>query len=185
MKLAFIDFLDSFSYNVIQELTNIGFEVDIYQYPEHKRAWEYDFLALGPGPGHPNEYNEVISLMQARLKNPSKKTFGLCLGHQLIWRSLGFEVKRSLYPLHGQKIEIELDSDWQKFLSLPSKVEVQRYNSLVVDLRADRLPEGVHVLFSQNELMMSRADRWLSYQFHPESVGTSFQKSFFSVVPQV
>lgn len=178
IKIGFIDFQDSFSFNVVQELMRLGFEVRVYTYPHHQEAWSYDLVVLGPGPGHPDEYKDVLPRILERL-DTKKKIFGVCLGHQLIWRALGFPVEKSQIPLHGQKVKIELTSFWMNYLKLPEMVSVQRYNSLVVQVKESEVPDGITVLFSQDELQMSKGPSWLSYQFHPESVGTSFQKSFF------
>ncbi len=179
MKIGFIDFKDSFSFNIVQLLIETGFDVDIFAYPDMKNIWDYDLVVLGPGPGHPSEYEIIISPLKQRLMS-DKKTFGICLGHQLIWSALGFNIIKSKYPLHGQKIEIKLDEDWRSYLELPKKVTVQRYNSLVVDVAEGEVPAGIVTSFNQEELQMSRTKNWLSYQFHPESVGTSCQKSFFT-----
>lgn len=184
MKLAFIDFRDSFSYNVVQALTAAGFEVSVFTYPHHQQAWTYEFVALGPGPGHPREYQDILPFLKDRLLS-KRKTFGLCLGHQLIWSALGFEVSRSSLPLHGQKVRFKLDDDWQNYLNLGEIITVQRYNSLIVQVCQKSVPDRITAFFSQDELQMSRGDSWLSYQFHPESVGTSCQKAFFSVLRQV
>lgn len=181
IKIAFIDFQDSFSFNVVQKLMEVGFEVSVFTYPDHQKAWDEEYVLLGPGPGHPREYKSILPFLSSRLKS-DKKTFGVCLGHQLIWSALGYEVERSKLPLHGQKVKMELDQDWMNFLNLKKTIEVQRYNSLVVQLEKGESPPGVSVFFSQNELQMSRSKNWVSYQFHPESVGTSFQNSFFSVL---
>ncbi len=178
IKIAFIDFQDSFSFNIVQSLMELGFEVKVYTYPYHHEAWGYDLVVLGPGPGHPDEYSDVLPLIKERLES-SKKIFGVCLGHQLIWRALDFPVVKSQIPLHGQKVKIKLTSFWMNYLKLPEIVSVQRYNSLVVQIKESEVPQGITVLFSQDELQISKGPCWLSYQFHPESVGTSFQKSFF------
>lgn len=183
MKIGFIDFRDSFSYNIVQLLQEADFQVDVFTYPDLKNIWEYDFIVLGPGPGHPLEYEKVLSPLKSRLMGP-QKTFGICLGHQLIWCALGFDIVKSKYPIHGQKVEISFDLGWSEYLKLASPTIVQRYNSLVVDIKKDEVPEGVVASFTQEELQMSRGKYWLSYQFHPESVGTSCQKSFFAPLRQ-
>ena len=179
MKTAFIDFHDSFSYNVIQELKQLGFEVQVFEYPDYQKAFEFELVVLGPGPGHPDEYEDILPFIQKRIKEAGK-LFGVCLGHQLIWRSFGFEVIKSKLPLHGQKIQINLNSHWSQILNSQKMIEVQRYNSLVADIKESQIPQGIAAQFDQEELQMSHGKNWLSYQFHPESVGTSYRSSFFS-----
>lgn len=178
MKVGFVDFQDSFSFNIVQELKQLGLDVIIFEFPHFEEAFHLDLVVLGPGPGHPDEYQKIIPFIQKRLTN-KEKVFGVCLGHQLIWRSLGYEVIKSKLPLHGQKIQINLSYEFQKALKLSEQIEVQRYNSLIVDL-SKGIPDDVVVQISQDELQLSFGINWLSYQFHPESVGTSFRSSFFT-----
>ncbi len=177
-KALFIDFDDSFSWNVIQELEGVGFEVTVIHWMDLESFPETDLLVAGPGPGHPDDYQRIFSLLTEWL-NLKKPFFGLCLGHQIFWRLKGENVYRSKEPLHGQRVILNLDSEWQEWLHLPSEVKVQRYNSLsVMDEVSTRNPE-VRNLIKDGEVMISRGEKVLTYQFHPESVGTSFRKAFF------
>lgn len=175
-KVLFIDFEDSFSFNVVQELTQLGLNVEVISWTEFKTVSDHDLLVLGPGPGHPDDYHyifEVIKDWQAA----KKKIFGICLGHQILWRLMGYEVTKSAYPLHGQKIKLNLTLAWQEWLNLPSEIWVQRYNSLAV---IDQImSEGIENLVENGEIIMSRSTDFISYQFHPESVGTKCRESFF------
>jgi para-aminobenzoate synthetase component 2 len=83
--------------------------------------------------------------------------------------------------MHGQQVEI-IVPDWFDFLPrdlLGTKVRVQRYNSLCVKPEKEKMPTGTKFLVDQNELMAASFANTLTYQFHPESVGTSFRQSFF------
>lgn len=175
-KALFVDFEDSFSFNVVQELTLAGLEVEVVNWHRFTGSEVADLLVLGPGPGHPDDYAEIYPLIQ----NWPTKIFGVCLGHQMLWRMRGLEVKRSLYPLHGQKIKLELNIEWQKFLILPDFIWVQRYNSLAV--LGETEMDGVINHLENGEIMMSRSSSFISYQFHPESVGTNCRDSFFRAV---
>jgi anthranilate synthase component 2 len=179
MKTAlFLDFDDSFSYNVLQELNYCGLEVDIIKWFEFSGDSQHDLLVLGPGPGHPDDYKKIFPLIEGWLHS-NKKIFSICLGHQIVSRILGFEVSKSKYPVHGQKVQLELDEFWQNFLHLPEKVMVQRYNSLAVTALETSAFEDLDMLFLNGEIMISRSSHLLSYQFHPESVGTKCRQSFF------
>jgi anthranilate/para-aminobenzoate synthase component II len=177
MKTAlFIDFEDSFTFNVVQELTEIGIRVEVVKWMNFKSVTKHDLLVLGPGPGHPDNYQNIYEVIKA-WQNAGKKIFGVCLGHQILWRLKGLEVVKSVHPLHGQKIKLNLTQVWQDWLNLPSETWVQRYNSLAVidDARSD----GVEKLVESGEIIMSRSPDFISYQFHPESVGTKCRASFF------
>jgi anthranilate/para-aminobenzoate synthase component II len=175
-RALFIDFDDSFSFNVVQELTEIGLRVKVIPWTEFHFVSDHDLLVLGPGPGHPDEYQKIFKVIKDWQK-AGKKIFGICLGHQILWRMRGLQVVRSAFPLHGQKIKLKLPEDWQEWLNLPSEIWVQRYNSLaVVDSESD---PGIEKLVEGTEIIMSRSVDFISYQFHPESVGTKCRESFF------
>lgn len=177
-RALFIDFDDSFTWNVVQELEASGLDVTIMHWMDFETLPDTDLLVLGPGPGHPDDYQRIFPLLTEWLSK-EKPFFGVCLGHQIFWRLRGENVYRSREPIHGHPVNIELNHDWQNWLSLPSEVRVQRYNSLTVtDEVATRNPD-VKLLSVDGEVMISRGSHFLTYQFHPESVGTSYRRSFF------
>ncbi len=180
MKRAlFIDFDDSFSWNVIQELETAGFVVTVLHWMDlDEKVPDTDLLVLGPGPGHPDDYQRIFSIISNWLKD-KKPFFGLCLGHQIFWRIRGENVYRSKEPVHGIRATLKLGPVWQEWLKLPSEIKVQRYNSLSVMEEVSTRNPDVMNLISEGEVMISRGDHFLSYQFHPESVGTSFRQAFF------
>lgn len=175
-KVLFIDFEDSFSFNVVQELTQIGLQVEVISWTEFNSVTDHDLLVIGPGPGHPDDYHYIFDVIRDWQK-AGKKMFGICLGHQILWRLKGSEVVKSAFPLHGQKIKLTINSSWQKWLNLPAEIWVQSYNSLaVVDSIKD---ETIETMVENGEIIMSRSPDFISYQFHPESVGTKCRESFF------
>lgn len=177
-RAHFIDFDDSFTWNVVQELQEQGFRVHVQHWMDFETLPVADLLVLGPGPGHPDDYQRIFSLVSDWLKE-GRAFFGVCLGHQIFWRLRGEGVYRSREPVHGQRVELTLDRSWQEWLGLPEKVKVQRYNSLGVPEEAIRRNPDVLNLLFDGEVMMTRGQGILSYQFHPESVGTSFRRAFF------
>jgi anthranilate/para-aminobenzoate synthase component II len=177
-RATFVDFDDSFSYNVVQELEEIGISVDVINWKDFEALPETELLVLGPGPGHPDDYQRLFPLLTEWI-NLERKLFGICLGHQIYWRLLGEGVVRSKEPLHGQKVSLILNETWQDFFQLPEELKVQRYNSLGVPAQAAlRHPELKNVLID-DEIMISRTKSVLTYQFHPESLGTMCRQSFF------
>ena len=179
MKRAmFIDFDDSFTWNVIQELELAGFSVTPLHWMDFETLPDTDLLVLGPGPGHPDDYQRIFPLLREWI-GKGKPFFGVCLGHQIFWRLRDENVYRSREPVHGQRVKLALDSDWQEWLGLPPEVRVQRYNSLTVTEEVSTRNPDVKNLISEGEVMISRGKNHLSYQFHPESVGTSFRQAFF------
>jgi anthranilate/para-aminobenzoate synthase component II len=182
VKASFIDFEDSFSYNLIQELTELGLEVAVVKWMDWEALPEADLLVLGPGPGHPDDYGRIFPLVRAWLEG-GKKIFGVCLGHQIFWRLQGAEVQRSRWPLHGQKIPLRLDAGWSQRLGLEGKrVEVQRYNSLAVMAEAGLARPEIENFCQDDEILISRWPGGLTYQFHPESQGTTFRRELLMPV---
>jgi anthranilate/para-aminobenzoate synthase component II len=179
MKRAFlIDFDDSFTFNVVQELARASIQCEVIHWLDFEDLPDDGLLILGPGPGHPDDYQRIFPLVLKWLKG-QKPFFGICLGHQILWRLMGEDVVRSKEPLHGQRMKLELTDEWKQFLELSDEAWVQRYNSLTVLSQAGiRNPQFTN--FIQNEeILITRGERLLTYQFHPESVGTSFRQAYF------
>lgn len=178
MRATFIDFDDSFSYNVVQELEEIGIGVEVLNWKDFEALPDTELLVLGPGPGHPDDYQRIFPLLSDWL-DLEKKFFGICLGHQIFWRLLGEDVVRSKEPVHGQKVSLRLNEDWQNYFQLPPELKVQRYNSLGVPSQAGLRHRDVKNVLIDDEIMISRTKSVLTYQFHPESLGTMCRQSFF------
>lgn len=176
-SVCLVDFDDSFTYNIVQEVQDLGLRVRVLHWMDFDELPAEDVLLLGPGPGHPEDYQRIFPLVEKWLKQ-KKAFFGVCLGHQIFWKLQGESVVRSREPMHGQSIEIELPVDWQEYLQLPELVRVQRYNSLAVPAQAALRNPQTQNLIVQDEILITRGERLLTYQFHPESMGTSFRRSF-------
>jgi anthranilate/para-aminobenzoate synthase component II len=181
MEVTLIDFEDSFTYNLVQALEEVGFRVRVLAWRDFDSLPLQGALVLGPGPGHPDDYQSIFSLVHAWLIQ-SRPFCGICLGHQIYWRLQGKEVTRSKHPLHGQKIKLQLDKEWRVWLGVKEEVFVQRYNSLAVIASVLDQPLQIHNFNQDEEVLMSRGKRLITYQFHPESVGTSYRKRFMSKV---
>ena len=181
MKCCLIDFEDSFTYNLVQELSEANFSVEVIHWKDFITLPSDDLLVLGPGPGHPDEYQRIFPLIQSWL-SMDKPLFGVCLGHQIFWRLRGESVQRSLRPLHGQRIELNPSQEWRQWLDIEGKLIVQRYNSLMVggDV-GDRNLDLINFVHD-DEVLITRSKRILTYQFHPESVGTTYRRKLIRAI---
>jgi anthranilate/para-aminobenzoate synthase component II len=178
VKITLIDFDDSFTYNLVQELEAVGPDVTVIHWTDFEVLPSDGILALGPGPGHPDDYQRIFPLLRDWLRK-GHPYFGVCLGHQIFWRLQGEEVVRSRTPLHGQKVELILNEEWQAWLGVRlNSIKVQRYNSLAV-FETSRIDPLLKTLIQDHEILITRGLRVLTYQFHPESVGTSYRHLFF------
>lgn len=180
-SMIFVDFRDSFTYNILAYLKNWGeikvitpSDIETYLHVDHTR------FIWGPGPGLADDYFLNFDSIKKSLSNKTQKHFGICLGHQLIARSLGGVYRKLESPKHGMSEKIRLP-EWKNWGLNNTELEVQFYNSLVVDINET---DDLRVFKHHNDVLMLSTDRLITCQFHPESVGTSCPETFFSNVMQ-
>jgi anthranilate synthase/aminodeoxychorismate synthase-like glutamine amidotransferase len=173
MRVLCIDNYDSFTYNLVQYLGELGAEVEVVR-NDHATVDElllrgYDRVIVSPGPCTPDEAG--ISLEAVRRFPVARiPTLGVCLGHQALVQAWGGEVVRH-EPVHGKTSLIEHDGR-TIFTGLDAPLEVGRYHSLVV---RRELPDAFELSASGDEVVMAVRHRELpaeGVQFHPESVLT-------------
>jgi len=174
-----IDNYDSFTYNLVQYLGEMGAELDVRRNDTLTVA---DVAAMGPekilispGPGTPDDAGITLDLI--REFGPRIPIFGVCLGQQAIGQALGGRVVRADKLMHG-KTSLVNHFGQGVFQGLPSPLEATRYHSLVVE-RAT-LPECLEITAEADdgEIMGLRHKSWPleGVQFHPESVLTEHGK---------
>ncbi len=169
--IAVIDNYDSFTYNLVQYLGELGAEVRVFR-NDAITATELETLdpshvVISPGPGRPADAgisNDVI-----RLLGPRRPILGVCLGHQCIGEVFGGDVVRASRLMHGKTSRIYHDLQGI-FAGLPSPFEATRYHSLIV---ADPLPQALALTAytRRGEVMglRHRTQPVFGLQFHPES----------------
>ncbi|MEC0228821.1 aminodeoxychorismate/anthranilate synthase component II [Paenibacillus alba] len=170
-----IDNYDSFTYNLVQYLGEIGEEVIVRRNDEIDlagvEALAPDHILISPGPCTPNEAGISLSLIDHfKGKIP---IFGVCLGHQSIGQAFGGDVIRAERLMHGKTSEIFHDGK-TLFEGLPSPFIATRYHSLIV--KAETLPDCLEVSAhtAEGEIMALRHKEYPieGVQFHPESIIT-------------
>jgi len=173
-----IDNYDSFTYNLVQYLGELGAEVSVYRndtidVAEIRRLGP-SHLVISPGPGDPD--GAGISNQVIRELGPSIPLLGVCLGHQCIGQVYGGQVVRAPRLLHGKTSPIYHYGDGL-FQGVPSPFEATRYHSLIVD---KPLPAELEVTaFTREGELMGLAHRQhpvYGVQFHPESILTASGK---------
>ncbi len=170
-----IDNYDSFTYNLVQYLGEMGAELDVRRNDAMSLAdieqLAPDKILLSPGPGTPNDAG--ITLDVIRTFGPRIPIFGVCLGQQSIGQALGGRVVRAEHLMHGKTSLITHNGEGV-FAGLPSPLEATRYHSLIVE-RAS-LPDAFAVTAQteEGEIMGLKHKTWPleGVQFHPESVLT-------------
>ena len=193
-----VDFEDSFTHNISEVLMAQGVYSKVieknlfFNKIDHKcnSSFFYDKsnrygVILGPGPGHPSKYQDYIGLINKLMRYENVFVMGICLGHQLIWYGRGEQITERLNPIHGKVFRF-MPPNWDIFGPLLKKnlsISVQQYNSLCLRKSLMKNKQNDDQLFSvHDEVLMSKGDRYFTTQFHPESIGTSFQSLFFGPI---
>ena len=180
MSLLMIDNYDSFTYNLVQYLAELGADVVVHRNDEITLAdierMAPDCIVVSPGPCTPNEAG--ISMDVIRTFGPHIPTLGVCLGHQSIGQVFGGNVVRARRVMHGKTSMIH-HTGRGVFSNLPNPFEATRYHSLIVD--RESLPDCLDVTAwtkhedgSVDEIMGVRHQELPieGVQFHPESILT-------------
>ena len=170
-----IDNYDSFTYNLVQYLGEIGQDVTVRRNDEITLAGieelNPDHILISPGPCTPNEAGISLSLIE-HFKGRIP-ILGVCLGHQAIGQAFGGEVVRAERLMHGKTSEIYHDGK-TIFAGIPSPYTATRYHSLIV--RKETLPECLEISAetAEGEIMGLRHKEYPieGVQFHPESIMT-------------
>jgi anthranilate synthase/aminodeoxychorismate synthase-like glutamine amidotransferase len=182
MRVLVIDNYDSFTYNLVQFLGELGAELDVVR---NDRASVDELLERGPdrvvvspGPCTPAEAGVSVEAMR-RFPEAGVPALGVCLGHQSLAEAFGGNVIRHV-PVHGKTTTIEHDGR-TIYDGLDSPLKVGRYHSLVVE--AESLPDCFEPTSRGGGVLMGIRHRELpaeGVQFHPESVLTDSGKQLLA-----
>jgi anthranilate synthase component II len=175
MKILLIDNYDSFTYNLVHYVEELGGQTHVVRNDawsvEQALAQAGDAIILSPGPCTPNEAGICLELIKQAPDN--LPILGVCLGHQAIGQAYGGEVVRAQTIMHG-KTSLISHANTGLFEGLPSPFEVTRYHSLSV--RRQTLPNILRVdaWTDDQEIMgMSHVEKPVyGVQFHPESIAS-------------
>ncbi|MFS2102851.1 aminodeoxychorismate/anthranilate synthase component II [Variovorax sp. Varisp85] len=182
MKLLMIDNYDSFTYNIVQYLGELGADVQVHRNDEITVAQIGELIASGvtrlvvsPGPCSPAEAGvSVPAIKQFAGKLP---ILGVCLGHQAIGAAFGGKIVRAQQLMHGKTSEITTTQEGV-FAGLPAKFTVNRYHSLSIERESCPKELAITAWTDDGEIMGVRHTgfahdvRIEGVQFHPESILT-------------
>jgi len=177
--LVMIDNYDSFTYNLVQYLGELGEVIKVYRNDQvtvdEIEGQKPERIVISPGPRTPNEAgisNEILRRFGGKVP-----ILGVCLGHQCIGHVFGGEVVRAARLMHGKTSMIQHDGK-TIFAGLPNPFEATRYHSLII--RRETLPECLEITAEtdQGEIMGVRHKQLQieGVQFHPESILTASGK---------
>ncbi len=183
MRILLIDNYDSFTYNLVHYLEKLSdIEVDVIRNDEIDldSIQSYSHIVLSPGPGLPNEANQLMEIIEKYAN--TKNILGVCLGHQAIAQYFGSTLSNLPTVVHGEAKEIEILNQDELFKNLPTYIKVGRYHSWVIketdlskSLNATAVDSEQNVMaFKHHSLPI------FGIQFHPESILTDFGEQMIS-----
>ncbi|MBD1393626.1 anthranilate synthase component II [Mucilaginibacter glaciei] len=178
-KILIIDNYDSFTYNLVHLVNEIGLQCEVWRNDKFDIADvdAFSHIILSPGPGIPSEAGLLLEVIEKYA--PTKSMFGVCLGQQAIAEVFGGKLYNLPQPMHGIATPIKVtDAGEQLFIGLPETFKVGRYHSWVVE---KDLPEVLEITAIDEQDGSVMALRHKTYdvrgvQFHPESVLTEYGK---------
>ncbi|MBI1354074.1 MAG: aminodeoxychorismate/anthranilate synthase component II [Acidobacteria bacterium] len=174
-----IDNYDSFTFNLVQHLGELGAELDVRRNDQvtldEIEALDPEKIVISPGPCTPKEAGVSVPLLKRFAGK--KPILGVCLGHQSIGEAFGGNVIRAPYLMHGKTSSIHHDNR-EVFAGLPQDFTATRYHSLIVE--REGLPEELEISAETADgLIMGLRHRKYAIegvQFHPESILTNVGK---------
>ena len=178
MKILVLDNYDSFVYNLVHIIRELGFgdQMDVIRNDKItlEEVDQYDKILLSPGPGIPSEAGIMMDLIKKYAA--TKSIFGVCLGHQAIGEAFGATLSNMDVVLHGFGMITKPTTKDRLFDNLPREITTARYHSWVVDKEsiAPQLSIEITAMSEDNQVMAIRHKEYdvRGVQFHPESVLT-------------
>ena len=172
--MILIDNYDSFTYNIVQYLQELGVEPKIFENDKitinELKQLNFNSIIISPGAGNPDAAGVSTDVIKEFYK--TKKILGICLGHQCIAQFFDGKVVKSPNPTHGKTSKIFFDEQSKLFKGLPQGFEVTRYHSLEVK----NVPLKVTAKTSDGTIMAIEHETLPVYgvQFHPEAILTQY-----------
>ena len=189
--ISVIDNYDSFTYNLVQHLGELGSEIIVFSNDEINATellkLKPEALIISPGPGRPKDSG--VSMEAIKLLGPTIPTLGICLGHQCIAEQFGGKISGATEILHGKTSLINHEKH-ELFNNISNPFKATRYHSLIVE--TDSMPSELEILATSDDgTIMALAHREYpiyGMQFHPESiftnVGIHLLQNFLNIVEQ-
>jgi len=173
VKCVIIDNYDSFTYNLVHLLRELGAEVAVKQNDKFalEDLEEYDKIVLSPGPGVPSEAGLLLNVI--RRYAATKPMLGVCLGHQAIAEVFGGKLGLAPKVMHGKQSNINFEAPSVLYQGIEDGRAVMRYHSILIE----EMPEDFEVTArsTDDQAIMGIQHKSLpiyGFQYHPESIGT-------------
>jgi len=170
-----IDNYDSFTYNLVQYLGELGADLQVYRNDkitiDKVRKLEPEKMIISPGPGYPKDAGISVALI--KMFSQKLPILGVCLGHQAIAEAFGGDIVQAKNLMHGKTSDIHHDGK-TIFRDIPNPFSATRYHSLIV--KKETLPDcfEISAQTKEGEIMGLRHKEYKveGVQFHPESILT-------------
>ena len=182
--MILIDNYDSFTYNIVQYLQELGVTPRVFKNDEvtieELKNIDFNSVIISPGPGNPCDKNST-GVCEDIVKEfyTTKKILGVCLGHQLIASHFGARIVKDPEPYHGKTSKIYIERESKLFKDIPNGFEASRYHSLkAVDLPHCIIP----LAYTDDKILMALKHRdyeVYGVQFHPEAILTQYGHRLF------
>ena len=182
--MILIDNYDSFTYNIVQYLQELGVKPRVFKNDEvtieELKNIDFNSVIISPGPGNPCDKNST-GVCEDIVKEfyTTKKILGVCLGHQLIASHFGARIVKAPEPYHGKTSKIYIERESKLFKDIPNGFEATRYHSLkAVDLPHCLIP----LAYTDDKILMALKHRdyeVYGVQFHPEAILTQYGHRLF------
>lgn len=189
--MILIDNYDSFTYNIVQYLEELGVEPKIFENDkvtiDELKSLDFDSIIISPGAGNPDTAGISMAVLEEFYK--TKKILGICLGHQCIAKFFGANIVKSENPTHGKMSKIFVCENSNLFKNLPKNFDVTRYHSL--EVKKSSIPPDLKITAeTQDGIIMALEHNTLpiyGVQFHPEAILTQYGhellKNFIEIKP--
>lgn len=178
--MILIDNYDSFTYNIVQYLRELGVSPLIIKNDEKTvqeiKKLNFDSIIISPGPSNPDNAGISLSLINEFYK--TKKILGVCLGHQCLAQNFGCKIVKAAEPVHGKVSEIFFNENEALFNSIQQGFLATRYHSLIVDPLTLKEPIEIIAKTKDDVIMALKHKKYKLYgvQFHPEAILTEYGK---------
>lgn len=182
--MILIDNYDSFTYNIVQYLQELGVTPRVFKNDEVTiddiKSMQFNSIIISPGPGNPCDKSST-GVCEDIIKEfyTTKKILGVCLGHQLIASHFGARIVKDPEPYHGKTSKIYIERESKLFKDIPNGFEATRYHSLkAVDLPHCIIP----LAYTDDKILMALKHRdyeVYGVQFHPEAILTQYGHRLF------
>lgn len=176
--MILIDNYDSFTYNIVQYLQELGVKPKIFANDkistEELKKLNFSSIIISPGAGNPDTAGISMDVIKEFYK--TKKILGICLGFQCLAQFFNAKIVKDKEPMHGKVSEIKVIENSKLFENVPKSFLVTRYHSLIADRKTIKSPLKITTQTNDNIVMSIEHEKLPLYgvQFHPEAILTQY-----------